>query len=141
MFTPARAAFDTSPGCGATFHICIERTGSGNDIRVRSGLNGSQNDNRVLTPNNNLQFAFSVGNFTINGAYDAANDQWTGNVSGPCGLIDNAQAPSEIFTGERIQVASADGRLRLAGTVSNGGQLDAPWTASPGPCIFDDIPF
>lgn len=137
LFTPARAGNDGMPQCEATFQICIERTGSGNEIRVRSGFDGNQNDNRVLTPDNNLQFDFSIGDFMIYGAYDATNDQWTGNVSGPCELKDT-RAPSGIFTGERVQVASADGRLHLAGVGSNGGQLDAPWTASPGPCFFDE---
>lgn len=135
----AHALNEQPPLCIASFGICIARTGTGSDIEVRSGFNGILEDERATPVDNNLKFAFNFDDYNVTGKYDPANDRWTGRVIGPCPSLENTSSSDRsIFTGERIQVASASQHLQLAGIDEPDG-LDLPWEARPNDiCEFVD---
>lgn len=141
LVPPAHAAFDVGGECSGIFGICIDRTGSGNQVRVRTGFDGCVQDDRNVTLSASLTFSFSFGDFSVNGEYAPVSDNWSGKVTGPCPAEPEAEQsaarPSDVFTGERIQVASASEHIMLAGAASVD-DLDLDWTADRGaPCAFD----
>lgn len=147
LVPPANAGATTAAPC-LPFLICIDRTGSSNEIHVRVGFDnmtgGVVVDAKTFMPNDDLTFNknFSDGmgaNLDVAGEYAPDNDQWLGSVQGTCGenieTVYNRRRDDGVFTGEAVQVASASDSLRLALAVIP--TVDDTWIATQTDCSFD----
>lgn len=130
------------------FLICIDRTGSGNEIQVRVGFDdgagGVVVDTQTFTPNPDLTFNRNFSdsgavNLAVAGEYAPGGDQWFGTVQGTCGKnvedVYNGDHDNDVFIGDGIQVASASDTLQLA--LVEIPTVNDEWTANQTDCSFD----